>query len=338
MKISNYLYDKLISIITYLFMMIIIVLMLLAFNSPKELTIAITLCLSVAGLIILIYNYLRKKYFYDYLITNLKQLDKKYLITELLPDANFLEGKYLKETMYETNKSMVEHINKYKYSIEDFREYIELWIHEVKIPISSIKLILHNHKLPVESKLLDQINRIENDVEQVLYYTRSKNAERDYLIKECNLKEVVNRVIIKNKDIFISQKIKIEQNNLDLTVLSDSKWLEYIINQIISNSLKYSNKSNSKVIISAICHNQKTKLIIEDNGLGINKKDLSRIFDKTFTGENGRKIASSTGMGLYIVSSLIKKLNHKIEVESEENKFTRVIITFTEGEYYDVLK
>ena len=232
---------------------------------------------------------------------------------------------------------MNEEIKKYKLSLEEFKEYIEIWVHEVKLPLSSI--LLMTYKKDDISKVIEPTKRIENFVEQVLYYARSENAEKDYIIKECDLKEIINKVIKKNKEIFILEKIEIKLENLDnKKVLSDSKWLEFIINQNISNSLKYVDKEKSIITISTSENEKNIILKIQDNGIGIPKSDIKKVFDKSFTGENGRKVQTSTGMGLYIAKQLCEKLGHKIEIESEQNKYTSVFITFSKDQFYNILK
>ena len=168
----------------------------------------------------------------------------------------------------------------------------------------------------------------------MLYFVRSENLEKDYLIRTYNLEEIVNKVIRKNKESLLLRRISIEIDDIDKLILSDSKWLEFIINQIVSNSIKYSKTSNSKIKFNSKTKEEFIILQIEDNGIGINEKDINKVFNKSFTGENGRNISSSTGMGLYLVNKLCTKLGHKITIESEVDKFTKVSIYFKNNKYY----
>uniref|UniRef100_UPI002898A1C5 ATP-binding protein n=2 Tax=Romboutsia TaxID=1501226 RepID=UPI002898A1C5 len=154
------------------------------------------------------------------------------------------------------------------------------------------------------------------------------------LIRIYNLEEIINKVIRKNKDSLLLKRISIEIGDIDKFILSDSKWLEFIINQIVSNSIKYSKESNVKIKFNSNSTKDFTILEIEDNGIGINEKDINKVFDKSFTGENGRNISNSTGMGLYLVNKLCTKLGHKITIESELDKFTKVSIYFKNDIYY----
>ncbi|MCX4253844.1 MAG: sensor histidine kinase [Bacilli bacterium] len=336
MKFTYYIKDKILNIIMYFIMILLIMMMLIAFKTPISLIIWILITIFVFGIAIILTDFYRKKAFYNSLLSNVSLLDKAYLVLETIKKPDFYEGEILYQALYEINKSMCENIKDYEMQLNAFKEYIEMWIHEVKIPLSSLVLISHNHK---EKSILEQIKRIEAYVEQVLYYVRGENAEKDYLINEVSLKKVINNVAIKNKDEILANKIDFLVNNINTKVYTDSKWLEFIINQIISNSIKYQNKK-TKSIIKISTYEKDAKIILEiyDNGIGISASDLPQVFDKTFTGLNGRSNAKSTGMGLFIAKKLCEKLGHKIEIESKKNQFTKVIITFSKNKFYEVVK
>ena len=334
MNLKNYIKDKIVYILMYIVLLITILFLLYMFRVPTTLIISVTIVMVVFIIGIILYDYFIKMRFYNNFIDNLNQLDKKYLITAIINKPRFIEGQILYDSLYEIDKSMYEEIETYKNSINDFKEYIEMWIHEVKLPIASSTLMLHNNKPDSNKKIKEQINRIENYVEQVLYFVRSENLEKDYLIRTYNLEEIVNKVIRKNKESLLLRRISIEIDDIDKLILSDSKWLEFIINQIVSNSIKYSKTSNSKIKFNSKTKEEFIILQIEDNGIGINEKDINKVFNKSFTGENGRNISSSTGMGLYLVNKLCTKLGHKITIESEVDKFTKVSIYFKNNKYY----
>ena len=252
---------------------------------------------------------------------------------------NFYEGKLVYDCLYEINKAMNEEVKEYRNNINNFKEYIEMWIHEVKLPIASIQLILHNNNQQLNKKVMEQIKRLEGLVEQVLYYVRSEYSEKDYLIKEIPIEKIISNVALYNKDMLLSENIQFLVENCNTKVLTDGKWLEFILNQIVSNSIKYSKKEEESYIkFSLLKYHDKTILTICDNGIGISKKDMHKVFDKTFTGNNGRKVATSTGMGLYIAKKLCKKLGHEISIESEEGSYTKVSISFMEHTFFDVVK
>ena len=334
MNLKDYIKDKIVYILMYIVLLITILFLLYMFKVPLTLIISVTIVMTIFIIGIILYDYFIKMRFYNNFIDNLDQLDKKYLITAIMNKPSFIAGKILYDSLYEIDKSMYEEIETYKNSINDFKEYIEMWIHEVKLPIASSTLMLHNNKPDSNKKIKEQINRIENYVEQVLYFVRSENLEKDYLIRTYNLEEIVNKVIRKNKESLLLKSISIEIGDIDKIILSDGKWLEFIINQIVSNSIKYSKTSNSKIKFNSKTKEEFIILQIEDNGIGINEKDINKVFNKSFTGENGRNISSSTGMGLYLVNKLCTKLGHKITIESEVDKFTKVSIYFKNNKYY----
>ncbi len=186
MSLKEYLKDNLRYFVLWLLMLGIIDFFLIMFKITSSLIWIITIVILSSMIIIYGYDYYRKSIFYQDFINKLNKLDKKCLITELIKKPNFLDGKILYDSLYEIDKSMYEEIEQYLQNINDFKEYIELWVHEVKLPIASSKLMIYNHETD-KRKLQEQINRIENYVEQVLYYIRLENSEHDYLLKKCNL-------------------------------------------------------------------------------------------------------------------------------------------------------
>ena len=338
MKLSRYLKDKLYFIILFLTFLSLIILLLVGFKVYLELIIVIISLLVIFAILVLITEYLKKRNFYNEFINIVDKLDKKYLVIEMLNPPNFQEGEILYNKLYEINKSMLENIKNYEISMNDFKDYIEMWIHEVKIPLSSLVLMIHNNKNNISSKMVDQVNRLDNYVDQVLFYVRAENAEKDYLIKKTYLNKVINKIALKNKDYILENNIDFNVLNCEKKVLTDSKWLEFIIDQIINNSIKYKREIVSSFIkIYTEENNEELRLIIYDNGIGIDAKDLPRVFDKTYTGTNGRLKSKSTGMGLYIAKNLCEKLGHKIAIESKVNEYTKVIITFNKESIYGVL-
>lgn len=338
MKLSRYLKDKLYFIILFITFLSLIILLLVGFKVSLELIIVIISLLVIFAILVLIIEYLKKRSFYNEFVNIVDKLDKKYLVIEMLNSPNFQEGEILYNELFEINKSMLENIKNYEISMNDFKDYIEMWIHEVKIPLSSLILMIHNNKNNISSKMVDQVNRLDNYVDQVLFYVRAENAEKDYLIKKTELNKVINKIALKNKDYILENNICFSVLDCEKKVLTDSKWLEFIIDQIINNSIKYKRDIASSFIkIYTEENNEEIRLIIYDNGIGIDAKDLPRVFDKTYTGTNGRLKSKSTGMGLYIAKNLCEKLGHKIAIESKVNEYTKVIITFNKESIYDVL-
>lgn len=339
MRFSKYLRDKLYAIVLSLIAFGILLLIFFAFKVDNGVIMASLFVLGTLFISLFLIDYLRKKKFYTDLLSNIEVLDKSYLVLETLVKPEFYDGELLYQALYEINKSMSENVNKITEQWLDFKNYIEMWIHEVKIPLATLILIINNHKDKFDKKVQTQLKRLEDYVDQVLYYVRSENAEKDYLIKETDLPKVIKNVGLKNMDDLLENKIDYNARNVNVKVLTDSKWLEFILGQIINNCIKYKRDiAGSYIKISVRDEKNKTTLIVEDNGIGIKESDLKQVFNKTFTGENGRTKGKSTGMGLFIAKNMCDKLGHKIEIESALNKYTRVYISFAKDKYYEVLK
>lgn len=337
MKITNYLKDKFLPIFIYIINILIITMLLIAFKSNESLILVFITFQIILGLTLLLIEYSKKNSFYKTIQSKLINLDKKYLVLEMLDKPKTTEEELIYQIFYDINKSYIEELKDYKLSLNNFKEYIELWIHEVKIPISSLVLMTHNSKENLPKKYITQINRLDNYIDQVLYYVRSNNSEEDYLIKEVSLQKIINAVALKNKDDLLENNIEFIVKINNEKALTDEKWLEFILNQIINNSIKYKrNIKVPKIEINIEETPQKVLLTITDNGIGIPKNDLPKVFNKSFTGTNGRTTTKSTGLGLYIAKNLLKKLGHKIEIESEVNKYTKVTITFSKNNYYKI--
>lgn len=337
MKITNYLKDKFLPIFIYIINILIITMLLIAFKSNESLILVFITFQIILGLTLLLMDYFKKRAFYKMIQSKLINLDKKYLVLEMLERPKTSEEELIYQILYEINKCYIEKLKDYKLSLTNFKEYIELWIHEVKIPISSLVLMTHNSKETLPKKYTTQINRLDNYIDQVLYYVRSNTSEEDFFIKEVSLQKIINSVALKNKDDLLENNIEFIVKTSNEKVLTDEKWLEFILNQIINNSIKYKrNIKAPKIEIKVEEATQKVILTITDNGIGIPKNDLPKVFNKSFTGTNGRTTTKSTGLGLYIAKNLLKKLGHKIEIESEINKYTKVTITFSKNNYYKI--
>ena len=334
MKFKDFIKDKKIEIILMLFSTMSIEIILLAYQIQLIVRVYVVASIILSLLISMLIEYYSKKSYYNNLLEKLDELDQKYLLSEVISKANFQDGNLFKEILEETGKSMLENVNKYKYAQEDYKEYIELWIHEIKTPISASKLIIENNKNEVTKNIEEELDKIENYTEQALYYARSNTVEKDYIITKTNLKDIVNMSIIKNKTTILNNKFELNIHDLEKQVYTDSKWVVFILNQVIQNSIKYSKNENQSIEIYAEEQKEKVTLYIKDNGLGIKKSELSRVFEKGFTGENGRIIGKkSTGIGLYLCKKLCDKLQLAININAEQNVGTEVTIVFPKGSF-----
>ena len=329
--------EKALTMLLLLFGIITIEIFLMAYNVGMFIKIYILFIIMVLYLVSITIEYFRKKKFYDNLLNMLEELEEKYLITEIIKTPGFLEGKILKSTLEQIDKSMLENVNKYKYMTEDYKEYIELWIHEIKIPIAASKMVIENNKNIITKSIDEELDKVENYVEQALFYARSNTVEKDYYIKKVELKEIVNESIKKNKSSLIQEKISINIHDLNMEVNTDNKWVVFILNQIIQNSIKYKKKEKSVIEIYAKQGNENVVLSVKDNGIGIKKGEITRVFKKGFTGTNGRlSNKKSTGIGLYLCKKLCDKLGMAIELNSVQNEGTEVKLVFPKSSYIEL--
>ena len=335
MKFIDFIKEKMVLIIGTILALVSVEILLLAYDISILIRVYCAFIIAFVMILAILIEYKKKKDYYNELIKNMEDLKEKYLISEIIKTPNFIEGKILKDILQDTGKSMLENVNYYKNIQEDYKEYIELWIHEVKIPIAASKMIIENNKNEVTKSIDEELDKVENYTEQALFYARSNAVEKDYIINKTNLKEIVNGAILKNKTTLLNEKASIELSNLkDEEVYTDSKWAVFIINQIIQNAIKYSKKENKKIEISSQEKNDKVILYIKDNGIGIKKGEITRVFERGFTGENGRIIGQkSTGIGLYLCKKLCDRLGLGIELNSEKDKGTEVRIIFPKNSY-----
>ena len=326
MNYLTFLKDKLFFLIFNLVLYVIIGTILLAYHVSFGMVAFIFLVWFIPLLPTYTLDFLQKNNFYNNLQNNFHQLDHKYLLQTLIDEPDFLEGKLFYEILVSSNKAMHEEINHYQRELVDYREFIEMWVHEIKTPIAAAHMVITNRHL--EKDLQDELLEIQDYVEQVLYYARSMNANKDYLISEHSLMQIVSTVLRRYAKTFIYNKIALSFDELDDKVYTDVKWAEFIISQIISNAIRYLKPQNPCIKIYTQNTENAVILTIEDTGLGISPKDLPHIFDKGFTGENGRINKNSTGLGLYLCKQLSEKLYIGLEVESLEHIGTKVHLIF----------
>lgn len=327
MKISKYLKEKFYLIILAIIISFIYTLFLHVTRVQDEVIIVIQFLFWTLVFAVLIIEYLRRASYYRNLNEALDSLDKKFLVTDIITDPDFMDGKILYHTLQIINKSMNDYVNLYRNSQQEYKEYIEMWVHEIKTPLAASKLIISNNQSDITKSIDEEIEKVEGYVDQALFYARSSTPEKDYVVKKMMLSNSVNQVIRKNAKVFILKNIRIELEQLDTYVYSDGKWLEFILDQIINNALKYT-ENGGTIKITSHKENKSIRLYIKDDGCGINSHDVTRVFDKGFTGRNGRTHEKATGMGLYLCKKLCDKLYLSLDIESKEGEGTTIIITF----------
>lgn len=217
----------------------------------------------------------------------------------------------------------------YEYKLQANIQFINQWVHQMKTPLSVMHLIIQNEDDPRFLAIGDELDRLKKGLETVLYTARLDSFEHDFYVESLHLEKVVRSVTSGQKRLFIRKHIfPFIQISEDLTISSDEKWLSFVITQLITNAVRYTVNENCRVYFQGYIHGKNTILEIRDEGIGIPKSDLLRVFDPYFTGENGRKFQESTGMGLYLAKQICEKLGHKIEIESIIHQGTTVRIIF----------
>ncbi|MFC0274733.1 sensor histidine kinase [Metabacillus herbersteinensis] len=240
-------------------------------------------------------------------------------------DSLSLEGEFAKEHIDELKKQHIREMNRIHDRQNEHYDFIVSWFHEIKTPIAVLRLL---QQTDMDSgSLREEITKIENYVDQALYYAKLDSFNQDYDIQNCDIIQISKEIVKSHSKTFFSKKIRIDMQVESLAVQSDPKWLQFIVNQLLTNSLKYT-EHGGEITISAFETPQEKQLLIRDSGIGISQKDLPRIFNRGFTGETGRTHAKSTGMGLYLAQQLSNKLGHYISCTSEVRKFTQFIIHF----------
>lgn len=271
--------------------------------------------------------YLSRKKRLGKLLEMAGQLKERYLIPEVMQEPDRAEEQVFYQLLKMSEKSMLERIGEVERERGEYRAYIEQWVHEVKTPITALKLLCENNRSPFSRDVLAELENINRYTEQALYYARSEHTEKDYSIREMNLADVVHGAIADNKYLLRQCDMAITVDDLEPVVYADDKWVRFILNQIISNAVKYRAPQHPALRIFTERSDDQVLLSIADNGIGIPESDLPRIFEKGFTGQNGRTIHSSTGIGLYLCKRLCDKLGIGLAASSSD-KGTTITLSF----------
>ncbi|MBX4264338.1 sensor histidine kinase [Clostridium estertheticum] len=278
------------------------------------------------SLIFVFIDYRRWKYSYKGIYDAIR-MEK--IVDDSLPhNSYYFEAQLIKDVVRFKNDEADKKVNDVKSAFEEMNDYIIKWVHEIKIPISVCELITGKiDDTDVAEQLIVEYTRINFFINQVLYTSRASSYSEDLQINEISIENMIKKVVKRNATLFISRNINLELGNIHYDVLSDEKWLSYILDQLINNACKYVTR-NGKINIYAKEDFKSINLYVKDNGIGVQEKDINRIFDRGFTGENGRTLSKSTGMGLYLSKKMAHKLNHDIYVKSEEGNGTEFTICF----------
>lgn len=283
-----------------------------------------------------VYGYFNRKCYFQKMKEILDQVDQRYLLGELMPESYRLEDRLYRDMIRRSNKSVIDRIRVVEDQQKDYREYIESWVHEIKAPITSIALMCENHKDNLTRQIHLENQKMENYVDMALYYARSESVYKDYVIQETDFQEIAVVVLNRNKQYLIQNRVQAEVDCKDVAY-TDKKWIAFILNQLILNSAKYRKEEGGYIQIRTERYPGGIRLLVIDDGIGIREEDMPRIFEKGFTGSNGRMQERSTGMGLYLCKKLCQNLGIGIYAESEEGKGTKMTLEFPVSSYLSKL-
>lgn len=328
MKFKDYFLNKITEILGTFFVLFLMLEFLYIIGNTFSVVFMIGVVIAILIMTKYLMDWYRKKKYFEIITERVKDLKEPWLIAELLPVSYTIEDEIYQELLRKVGSSAIEEIHKIEDEQKEYEDYIEQWIHEVKTPITSIHLMLENRiseNPGLKRDLNVELSRLENDVELALYYARSEQIYRDYLIQKLNVRKVLLKVVNKNRTVIMNSSVAIDLDcDEALYAYGDEKWLVFMLTQVLLNAIKYKAEADAKVVMRAKRDNKRIVLNIIDNGKGIKKEELPRIFDKGFTGSNGRDNEKSTGMGLYLVHKLCEKLEIDIEADSVYGEFTEI--------------
>ena len=269
------------------------------------------------GIVIFFLDYyaFQKKY------KHLKKLEEtpSTISSYLVESTNEIEKEY-QNLLTLLNQQFIEYQNNIDSKTSERNDYFDLWAHEIKTPIAAMHLLLDDTDF---KDLKEQLFHLEEYVSMAMGYIRADSVSNDFVIKKYNIEDICKACVRHYSPLFIRKKLSLTFKPFHYEIVTDEKWLSFVIGQILSNALKYTEKGSISIYM------KQNDLIIEDTGIGISESDLPRIFEKNYTGENGHKNSSSSGMGLYLCKLILEKLSHSIHITSKVNSGTQVIISFS---------
>ena len=300
---------------------------LLLMNVPaKALLYPVLLCLFL-GLLVLVTDYAIAKSRKN----ERANLDKITLsVIDSMPEAHSEEVRDYQNAIRQLGNEYRNYVSESERKYENMMDYYTVWAHQIKTPISSMKLAFQGEDSTLSRRLSVDLFRIEQYVDMVLVYLRLDSEYTDYVFKECNMDEVIKNSVKKFASEFIGRKLSLEYEPEDVTVVSDSKWLGFVIGQLISNALKYTKEGGITIYFR-----EPKVLVIEDTGIGIAAEDLPRIFEKGYTGYNGRTGGNASGIGLYLCKRICENLRIGIHAESEVGRGTKMVLDLNQYELKD---
>ncbi|MCD5003088.1 sensor histidine kinase [Enterococcus saccharolyticus] len=317
---QKYLLNRKIVLSLFLFFALVNLVVGYVYQLPVERAL---LSIAISGFVVLIVGAIDFIRFYEKhrLLTHLRQ---RVVIGSMeLPETNQLIEEEYQKIIQEMQEELLKLENTFEQSEQEILDYFTTWVHQIKVPIAALHLILQTEDSDLSDEISEQLFHIDQYVNLILQYVRLGSSSTDYVFQETSLDELVRENIKKYAPSFIRKNLALHYEPITLTVLTDPKWLSFVIDQLLSNAVKYTNQGAVSIYL------EDWQLVIEDTGIGILPEDLPRIGERNFTGFTGRQQKTATGIGLYLSKQIIEKLGHRISVSSVPNKGTKVMIQFS---------
>lgn len=327
MTLGEFLSDRLLRIMIQLLCVTLAGLFLWATGTQLGVLVILILALLLVFAAVQLSDFFRQRARLRELEAILDGLDQKYLFADCVPSPKKLYERRLFDLNRRAGRAMTGAVSDAQASQREYREYVEQWVHEVKTPITAARLICRELDGDTRRKLTGELARIEEHVERALFYARAESPERDCVICQTGLSELVTQAVGNHRTLLIQSGVRVETEGLERSVYTDEKWAVFILGQLLQNAARYRSE-DPVIIISVRPLGKQAQLTVSDNGIGIPAHELPRVFDRGFTGSNGRVRGGSTGMGLYLCKKLAGFLELGLDISSEEGKGTTVTLTF----------
>ena len=323
--LNEYLKMKKTSIIGILGVYAILFVFVYLYRIPIEVILYPFILTIVFVLMVLLFDYVKYKEKVNKIIQICNDISSCYSVK--INDKNIFDEYYLDiiNELLKENRKQVSQIQK---KISDINDYFSIWVHQIKTPIASMKLKIDNEQMDL-LQLASDLNRIDHYVDLVLSFLKFDEEKIDLYFRKTDVDKIMRESLKKFSNDFIIKKIRLDYKLSKREVLTDEKWLSFVFDQLLSNALKYTDKGTI-----SIYYDEDSCLCIKDSGIGIALADMERLFEKGFTGYNGRQYKKASGIGLYMCKRMCDKLNIAISIESVVNEYTLVKLKFLSNEEY----
>ena len=327
MTLREFLSDRLFRVITQLLCFTMAALFLRATGTQSGVLAILAAVFLLAFCAVQLSDFLSQRARLRELKSILDSLDRKYLFTECAPPPKNLYERRLFDLTRQAGRDMTGAVSDAEASQREYRDYVEQWVHEIKAPITAARLTCRDLDGETRRKLTAELAQIEAHVERALFYARAENPEQDCLFRQADLGKIAAQAIENHRSLLIQNGVRVETEGLDCKIYTDEKWAVFILGQLFQNAARYRGPE-PVITLSAKPLGRQTQLIVHDNGIGIPAHELPRVFERGFTGSNGRACGGSTGMGLYLCRKLASFLDLELRIVSQEGAGTTVTLTF----------